>query len=443
MDEFNNNRDDQNDDLTPQGEPAPQTPPTYVWDGKQNGGRRGRRHNGGKKPFMFLVVSVICMALTMAICIPTILYALDEGHIATPSNPTGESSKDSSDSDVSYEISQTVSVTDTPFLEENVLTQVYKKCEGSCASIYVELGNTGYSIGSGFVLTEDGYIATNQHVVDGGTKVTVIFYDGEEYDAKIVGEDPIRDLAVLKIEAKGLTPLPIGNSDALSIGQTTIAIGTPYDLSLAGTMTMGIISGLDRKIPIENDSGVVTKTMHLIQTDTPINPGNSGGPLINMAGQVVGINSLKLIDEFEGIGFAIPINSAVEIFNQLIQYGEVVQDPEADFVIENPRLGVQVYELQAGLEAFRIRPKCDYPEGVLVASVEPNTAVYAAGLELYDIITEFDGKPVKNLNDLTNALAQYRAGDKVTMTVFSFSRNFSQGEYKTLEFVLDSAGAIG
>jgi serine protease Do len=334
-------------------------------------------------------------------------------------------------------------VTDTPFLEENVLTQVYKKCEGSCASIYVELGNTGYSIVSGFVLTEEGYIATNQHVVDGGTKVTVIFYDGEEYDAKIVGEDPIRDLAVLKIEAKGLTPLPIGNSDALSIGQTTIAIGTPYDLSLAGTMTMGIISGLDRKIPIENDSGVVTKTMHLIQTDTPINPGNSGGPLINMAGQVVGINSLKLIDEFEGIGFAIPINSAVEIFNQLIQYGEVVQDPEADFVIENPRLGVQVYELQAGLEAFRIRPKCDYPEGVLVASVEPNTAVYAAGLELYDIITEFDGKPVKNLNDLTNALAQYRAGDKVTMTVFSFSRNFSQGEYKTLEFVLDSAGAIG
>ena len=443
MDKFNNNRDDQNDDLTPQGESAPQTPPTYVWDGKQNGGRHGRRRNGGKKPFMFMVVAVICLALTTAICIPTVLYALDEGHIANSSKPTGESSQESSDSDVSYEISQTVTVTDTPFLEENVLTQVYKKCEGSCASIYVELGKTGYSIGSGFVLTEDGYIATNQHVVDGGTKVTVIFYDGEEYDAKIVGEDPVRDLAVLKIEAKGLTPLPIGNSDALSIGQTTIAIGTPYDLSLAGTMTMGIISGLDRKIPIENDSGVVTKTMHLIQTDTPINPGNSGGPLINMAGQVVGINSLKLIDEYEGIGFAIPINSAVEIFNQLIQYGEVVQDPETDFVIENPRLGVQVYELQAGLEAFRIRPKCDYPEGVLVASVEPNTAVYAAGLELYDIITEFNGKPVKNLNDLTNALAQYRAGDKVTMTVFSFSRNFSQGEYKTLEFILDSAGAIG
>ncbi len=446
MNEFKNDRDEQNADLIPEENPAPQepmrTPPAYVWDGRIGGNRRR-----GKKPFMFFVVAIVCMILTAAICIPTVLYALDEGHIAGTSS--GEASGGTlsggtqSDEDVSYEVSQTVTITDTPFLEENVLTQVYKKCQVSCATIYVELGNTGYSIGSGFVLTEDGYMATNQHVVDGGTRVTVIFYDGSEYAAEVVGEDPVRDLAVLKIEAKNLVPLAVGDSAALSVGQTTIAIGTPYDTSLAGTMTMGIISGLDRKIPIENDSGVVTKTMHLIQTDTPINPGNSGGPLINMAGQVVGINSLKLIDEYEGIGFAIPINSAVEIFNQLIQYGKVVQDPENDFVIENPRLGVQIYELKAGLEAFRITPRCEYPEGVLVASVEPNTAVYAAGLALYDIITEFDGKPIKNLQDLTNALSQYRAGDKVTMTVFSFSRNFSKGEYKTLEFVLDSAEAIG
>lgn len=443
MNEFNNDRDDQNTDLTPEAnQPPQQTPPTYVWDGRQGGNRRR-----GKKPFMFFVVAIVCLVLTMAICIPTVLYALDGSHIADGSgdlsngtNSRGEGSRD----DVSYEVSQTVSITDTPFQEENVLTQVYEKCQGSCATIYVELGSTGYSIGSGFVLTEDGYVATNQHVVDGGTRVTVIFYDGSEYEAEVVGEDPVRDLAVLKINAKNLKPLPIGDSDALAVGQTTIAIGTPYDQALAGTMTMGIISGLNRKIPIENDAGVVIKTMRLIQTDTPINPGNSGGPLINMAGQVVGINSLKLINEYEGIGFAIPINSAVEIFNQLIQYGKVVQDPESEFVIASPRLGVQVYELQAGLDAFRIKPRCEYPkEGVLVASVEPNTAVYAAGLELYDIITDFNGKPIKGLQDLTNALAEYRAGDKVTITVFSFSRNFSEGEYKTLEFVLDSAEAIG
>lgn len=443
MNEFNNDRDDQNTNLTPEGNQAQQqTPPTYVWDGKQGGNRRR-----GKKPFMFFVVAIVCLVLTTAICVPTVLYALDEGHIASGSGDTSDgtaSRGEASREDVSYDVSQTVSITDTPFQEENVLTQVYEKCQGSCATIYVELGNTGYSIGSGFVLTEDGYVATNQHVVDDGTKVTVIFYDGSEYEAEVVGEDPVRDLAVLKIDAKNLKPLPLGDSDALTVGQTTIAIGTPYDQALAGTMTMGIISGLNRKIPIENDSGVVTKTMHLIQTDTPINPGNSGGPLINMAGQVVGINSLKLINEYEGIGFAIPINSAVEIFNQLIQYGKVVQDPESEFVIASPRLGVQVYELQAGLDAFRIKPRCEYPkEGVLVASVEPNTAVYAAGLELYDIITDFNGKPIKGLQDLTNALAEYRAGDKVTITVFSFSRNFTDGEYRTLEFVLDSAEAIG
>ena len=452
MNEFKNDRDDQNTELTPEGHSAPQnhafedpslqTPPTYVWDGKRDGGRR----RGGKKPFLFCVVAVVCLVLTAALCIPTILYAMDEGHIATSSEGTsqgGSLTGDPSKEESSYDIIQTVTVTDTPYLEESILTKVYQQCQGSCATIYVELGSTGYSIGSGFVLTEDGYVATNQHVVDDGTKITVIFYDGEEYEAELIGEDPVRDLAVLKINAKDLTPLPIGNSDALTVGQTTIAIGTPYDQTRAGTMTMGIISGLNREIPIENDAGVVIKTMRLIQTDTPINPGNSGGPLINMAGQVVGINSLKLINEYEGIGFAIPINSAVDILNQLIQYGKVVQDPESEFVTASPRLGVTVYELEAGLDAFRIKPGCEYPAGVLVASVEPNTAVYAAGLELYDIITEFNGKPVKSLSDLTNALAEHRAGDKVTMTVFAFSRNFSEGEYKTLEFVLDSAEAIG
>ena len=171
MNEFNNDRDDQNTNLTPEGNQAQQqTPPTYVWDGKQGGNRRR-----GKKPFMFFVVAIVCLVLTTAICVPTVLYALDEGHIASGSGDTSDgtaSRGEASREDVSYDVSQTVSITDTPFQEENVLTQVYEKCQGSCATIYVELGNTGYSIGSGFVLTEDGYVATNQHVVDDGTKVT-------------------------------------------------------------------------------------------------------------------------------------------------------------------------------------------------------------------------------------------------------------------------------
>lgn len=415
-------------------------PPTFVWDGR-NAPSRGNR---GKKSGIFCAVAVVCLLLTAAICVPTILYAAgDFSRPGTSGTPSGSSGAPSvlNGQDASYEISQTVTVTDNPYVEESDLTAVYKKCAVSCATIYVTFGGqyTGYSIGSGFVLTEDGYIATNQHVVADGEEITVIFYDGKEYKAELVGEDSVRDLAVLKIDAEGLTPLEIGDSDALTVGQYTIAIGTPYDITLAGTMTTGIVSGLNREIPITNEAGTVIKTMRLIQTDTAINPGNSGGPLINLAGQVVGINSLKLTGNYEGTGFAIPMNYAVEIFNQLIQYGEVVQD-SGGFVTASPRLGVTVYNLEVGLKELRIRPRCEYPEeGILVASIEPNTAIYAAGLQMYDIITEFDGKKISNVQDLTAALAERQAGDTVSMTVFSFSRNFASGDTKTLTFVLDSA----
>ncbi len=416
--------------------------PSFVWDGRKQG-----NHRGGKKAAVFCAVAVICLLLTVAICIPTILYAAygdysRTGSTTDTSASTSGSTVDQSGESSHYEVSQTVQGSANEYLEDSTLTQVYQKCSPSCVTIYVTYGNqyNGYAIGSGFVLTEDGYIATNQHVVEDGQNFTVIFYDGTEYTAELIGSDSTRDLAVLKIDATGLHPLEIGDSSALSIGQTVIAIGTPYDRVLAGTMTMGIISGVDREIEITDDYGRVTKTMTLIQTDTSINPGNSGGPLINLAGQVVGINSLKLTDEYEGIGFAIPINYAVEIFNQLIQYGRVVQEPDNSYVSANARLGVTVYNLDAGLNAFRIRPQCEYPEeGILVASVEPSTSVYESGLQQYDIITEFDGQAITCVQDLTDALANHKAGDTVTMKVFAFSRNFSSGEYKTLTFVLDSA----
>lgn len=444
MNDFNqmNQQPDQNQ--------TPENRPIYSWDGRYHNKKRRRR----RRPVMFFSIAAICLLLTALICVPTVLYALDADHFntgsGTESNVSGNVSGNvgvlgDENGDGSYDISQTITITDQPYLENTALTELYKKCQTSCVTVYVTFGNQyGYSIGSGFVLTADGYLATNQHVVDGGVKIKVIFYDGTEYDAELVGEDATRDLAVLKIKAKGLTPLAIGDSNALTVGQTTVAIGTPYDLELAGTMTLGIISGLERSIPITNDSGVVIKTMKLIQTDTPINPGNSGGPLINMAGQVVGINSLKLVNEYEGIGFAIPINSAVEIFNQLIQYGKVVQDPETEFVSSAPRLGIEVYELSAGLTTFKINPTCEYPEtGVLVSTVDPNSAVYKAGLGRFDIITEFGGKAIATLDDISAVLAEYRAGDSVTMKVFSFSRDFSSGEYKEFTFVLDSAASLG
>ena len=142
----------------------------------------------------------------------------------------------------------------------------------------------GYSIGSGFVITEDGYIVTNHHVIEDYSSIKVIFYDGSEYDAELVGSDASSDLAVLKIEAEGLVPIELGNSDELKVGDEVVAIGTPYSLSLAGTMTQGIISGVNREVTVSSGSGAGTKTMRLIQTDSSINPGDSGGPLNKYAG---------------------------------------------------------------------------------------------------------------------------------------------------------------
>lgn len=464
MTEWNNNENNENkgeQEVTPEpaNEPTPEpkqepaqespkpqyedrssfgTPPVYSWDGRQPVHQKKRGKTGA-----FLAVAVVCLLLTAAICLPTILYAMtgDYGMQKGDGTSNGASNAPDIDDNSSYEVSQTITVTDKPYEEESDLSVLYENCSVSCVSIYVTFGDqySGYSLGSGFVLTADGYIATNFHVIEDGKAFKVIFYDGKEYDAELVGGDKTRDLAVLKINAKGLKPLAIGDSDALKVGQTTVAIGTPYDLTLAGTMTTGIVSGLDRKVEITNDYGTVIKTMRLIQTDTAINPGNSGGPLLNMAGQVVGINSLKLVGDYEGTGFAIPMNYAVGILNQLIQYGKVVED-DSDHVTASPRLGVQVYNVADGIEALGLKPRCEYPEkGALVASVEPTTAIYEAGLQLYDIITEFDGHKIESKEDLVSILAEYKAGDTVSIKVFSFSRNFSKGEERTLTFTLDSA----
>ncbi len=319
------------------------------------------------------------------------------------------------------------------------LTQIYENCSPSCCTVSVTYANKGYSIGSGFVIdAESGYIATNHHVIDKASKISVIFYDGKEYEAKLIGSDSVTDLAVLKIEAEGLVQVELGDSNAISVGENVVAIGTPYDKTLAGTMTRGIISGIKRNIDITNDAGKVIKTMTLIQTDCSINPGNSGGPLIDMAGNVIGITSLKLVDEqFEGIGFAIPITDATEIFKKLIA-GEDIG--ESGIATATPRIGISVTDVQTGIYALGIRPSWDYPEkGVFVAEVTVSSSAYKAGLGAYNTIVDFNGRKIETSDDLTNALAKYKAGETVQITAFQFNRTFTSGEYKTIEFKLDAA----
>lgn len=276
-------------------------------------------------------------------------------------------------------------------------------------------------------------------MIEDYTSIDVIFYDGTEYDAELVGSDDASDLAVLKIDAENLTPIELGNSDALSVGDPVVAIGTPYSISLAGTLTQGVISGVEREVTVSSGTGSGTKTMRLLQTDTTINPGNSGGPLLNMQGQVVGINTLKLMDEYEGIGFAIPMTNAVEIINMLIQDGEVVSRPDNDYVTVSAYLNITVSEINDQTIALYRLPE-DVPEGVLVVNIGSRTAaIYRAGVEVYDIITEFNGQAITNNTSLKEALAACKAGDEATIKVYRISRDGSSGSELTFTFRLDAA----
>ena len=330
---------------------------------------------------------------------------------------------------------------DTTFSDEEdalSLQDIYSTVIDSVVSIS-SMTSSGTSSGTGIIMSPDGYVITNHHVITGALVISVLTNDNQEYEAALVGSDEMSDLAVLKIDAENLTPIELGNSDALSVGDPVVAIGTPYSISLAGTLTQGVISGVEREVTVSSGTGSGTKTMRLLQTDTTINPGNSGGPLLNMQGQVVGINTLKLMDEYEGIGFAIPMTNAVEIINMLIQDGEVVSRPDNDYVTVSAYLNITVSEINDQTIALYRLPE-DVPEGVLVVNIGSRTAaIYRAGVEVYDIITEFNGQAITNNTSLKEALAACKAGDEATIKVYRISRDGSSGSELTFTFRLDAA----
>lgn len=418
--------------------------PTFSnnWDYKNK-----KKNGAGKKALVFgIVMTAVTLFCVLGLAASLLLdYLGVPGFLSEISDPikdteTSAPASEGGDTDVS------LVPTDNPELNLNITdydkvttayTELYEKCSVSCVSILCTLEkSSGYTLGSGFVLSADGYIATNHHVIEDAEKITVRFYDGAEYEAVLIGSDSVTDLAVLRIEAKGLIPAELGDSTKVSVGEPVVAIGTPYDITLAGTMTSGIVSGLARDVECTDDYGNVVKTMTLIQTDTPINPGNSGGPLFNMNGQVIGINTLKLMNEFEGIGFSIPITDAIKVFEILVEYGELPDYGDTDFVKTSPKLHITVMSVsdaRNSVEYGRFISK-DAPEGVYVIEVTPGTAIYEAGLEIYDIITEFNGVVLEGREDLAAELSKCSAGQEVTIKVYH------RGEYKTLTFKLDKAG---
>ncbi len=252
--------------------------------------------------------------------------------------------------------------------------------------------------GSGFIISEDGYILTNTHVVDDSDEVVVRLYDRREFRAKVIGTDERTDVALLKINAQGLPKVTIGDPEKLRVGEWVLAIGAPFGFD--NSVTAGIVSAKGRSLPQEN-------YVPFIQTDVAVNPGNSGGPLFNMRGEVVGINSqiISRSGGYMGLSFAIPIDVAMDVAEQLKTGGQV----------RRGRIGVLIQEVTADLaESFGL-PK---PQGALVAEVEPGSPADKAGVEVSDIILKFNGRPVERSIDLPRMVGVTRPGTKATLTLW-------------------------
>ncbi len=259
--------------------------------------------------------------------------------------------------------------------------------------------------GSGFIVSRDGYILTNDHVVDGSDVVTVRLLDRREFKAKVIGTDPATDLAVLKIDADNLTPAPLGDSDAARVGEWVLAVGNPLGENLTFTVTSGIISAKGRTLALPNVSD--RSIQDFIQTDAAINPGNSGGPLVSASGRVLGVNSAiaSRTGFYSGYGFAIPINLARQVMDQIIEYGEVRRSV----------LGITVRNASANDAAYVGLPEI---RGVLVEDFgSDSSGARKAGLEPGDIIITVDGKPVEYVGQLQQRIAFRRPGETVKVEV--------------------------
>ena len=259
---------------------------------------------------------------------------------------------------------------------------------------------TSQSLGSGFVWSSDGIIVTNNHVVEGASRITVNFSDRGQMPAKLIGVDPDSDLAVLRVDAKNLVAAPIGTSSDLMIGETVVAVGNPFGLT--GTVTTGVVSALGRSVPSQEAGRTFTD---FIQTDASINPGNSGGPLLNIEGRVIGIN-VAIYAQAQGIGFAIPVDRAKKVIQDLLRYGAV----------HSAWIGAVTATLTPE-EAKRLGMRA--PRGALVARVFHGSPAETAGLRSGDLITEADGKPIASREEFSTFVATAAAGRAVRLTVLS------------------------
>ena len=295
---------------------------------------------------------------------------------------------------------------DTTFSDEEdalCLQDIYSSVIDSVVSIS-SMTSSGTSSGTGIIMSSDGYVITNHHVITGALVISVLTNDNQEFEAALVGSDEMSDLAVLKIDARGLKAAEFGDSSKLRVGDSVVAIGDPLGVQLRGTMTNGIISAINRDLTVGD------RTMTLIQTNAALNNGNSGGPLINCYGQVIGINTVKMSSYYtatasvEGLGFAIPISVAKPIIDELIENG---------YVAGRPAIGISGDSLPSYYRTYY-----RLPEGVYVTSVNEGSDAKAKGIREGDIVTAINGERISSIDELNTVKHQYAAGDEVTLTVY-------------------------
>jgi len=411
-------------------EPKPgKVPPmqyTYRWtygdQVKFDSKEKKRRRRGGALTYACM------MTVAFLLCFGTLVGVLMTGGFTV-----GNSGSDTvrTETQVQY-IDRTVYVrTDSGDSDALTVPEIASKVKPSVVGIEVELEN-GTSIGTGIIMTANGYIATNSHVVEGALNCTVILLDGTKYAATVIGNDEWSDLAVIKVEATNLPPAEFGDSNNLIVGEGVVAIGTPASLEYAGTVTDGIVSAINRGVKIYNSDGTLQKKMTLIQTNTAINPGNSGGPLVNVHGQVIGINSMKLSNGFVGIGFAIPITGALEILNDIIENGGY-SGISSSIVTKRPLLGITAGGIAAG-QTYQFEDGSTIVaavDGVIVVDLSEGLDAINK-LKVGDIITKVEGNTVKTIYDVMDIVNEKNPGDTIVLEYYR------GGNYYTAEIVLGS-----
>ena len=371
-------------------------------------GNSRRRSGKGKKVLTALAIIALAALVSVASCaayLSAIGYGPGKAHNYTVNQVKTEAPATSVANANAEEMT-------TPQVIQNVLPSV--------VGVNVET-MMGAGSGSGIIFSDDGYIVTNQHVIDGAMSVKVKLSDATEYDATIVGQDARTDLAVLKINAQNLPAATIGDSDQLVQGEGVLVIGNPLGETLSGSTTQGIISALGREIEIDG------KIMHYIQTDAAINPGNSGGALVNAYGQVIGVNTSKIAATYyEAMCFAVPSSVAKTVADDLVQYG---------YVQGRVKLGISCQVIPSTYESRGL------PAGLQIVEVSSESNLNGK-VQAYDIITHCDGKRVKTLSQLQDIMFEKKPGDTITLTLTRPATPSQKAkEYKVSVRLLEDRGS--